>query len=137
VRYDAGKLAVQELAAEVAAKWRDDVDCAIAWAEANATVCPLVAGEYLPPALREQLRAGRSDTFDSVVLAMQASLLLVTYDQPTREFSRMVGGGDAAWLHPVFWVALNERRIYFDTTSAGLHSSSTRATTTSHHTTSG
>jgi hypothetical protein len=62
---------------------------------------------------------------------MQASLLLVTYDQPTREFGRMVGGGDAAWLHPVFWVALNERRIYFDTTSAGLHSSSTRATTTS------
>jgi cellulose synthase operon protein C len=90
MRYDAGKLAVQEVAAEV-------------------------AGEDLPPELREHLRAGWSDIFDSVVLAIQTGVLLVTDDLPTREISRLVSGKGGAWLHPVFSVALNQRRIDFDT----------------------
>lgn len=114
-RYEAGKLAVHEIAPEVIVEWRDDVDRAIAWAVANATVCPLVVGEDLPSDLREHLRAGRSDIFDSIVLAMQAEVLLVTDDLPTREFSRIFGGGGGTWLHQVFGVALDQRHINLDT----------------------
>lgn len=114
-RYEAGKLAVHEIAPEVIVEWCDDVDRAIAWAVANATISPLVAREDLPPALREHLRAGHSDIFDSIVLAMQAGVLLVTDDLPTREFSRLVGGEGGAWMHQVFGVALDQRRIDLDT----------------------
>jgi cellulose synthase operon protein C len=114
-RYDAGKLAIQEVAAEVVAEWRDDVDRAIAWADANASVCPLVVREDMPPELREHLRACQSDIFDCVVLAMQNGMLLVTDDLPTREFSRLVGGGSGAWLHQVIGAALNQGFIDSDT----------------------
>ena len=114
-RYESGKIALHEVAPEVIMEWRDDVVRAIAWAEANATICPLVAGEGLPTALREHLRTGHSDIFDSIVLAMQAAVVLVTDDLPTREFSRLVGGSGAAWLHQVFAVAHQQRHIDFDT----------------------
>jgi hypothetical protein len=113
--YEAGKVVVQEIPPGVVAEWRDDVDRAIAWAEANATICPLVAGEDLPAALREHLRAGLSDIFDSIVLAMQAGVLLITDDLPSRKFSRLVGGGDGAWLQQVFAVALAQHYIDPDT----------------------
>ncbi len=113
--YESGKIALHEVAPEVIMEWRDDVVRTIAWAEANATICPLVAGEGLPTALREHLRTGHSDIFDSIVLAMQAAVLLVTDDLPTREFSRLVGGSGAAWLHQVFAVAHQQRHIDFDT----------------------
>lgn len=96
-------------------EWRDEVDRAIAWAEAHTTICPLVAGEDLPPELREHLRTGQSDIFDSIILAMQAEVLLVTDDLPTREVSRLVGGDAGAWLHQVFTVALDQRRIDLET----------------------
>lgn len=115
IRYEAGNLALQEVRPEVVREWRDDLDRAIAWAEANATICPLVAGEELPAALREHLRVGRSDVFDSLVLAMQAGVLLITDDLPTRELSRLIGGAASAWLHRVFEVALDQECIEFDT----------------------
>ena len=46
---------------------------------------------------------------------MQAAVLLVTDDLPTREFSRLVGGSGGAWLHQVFAVALQHRHIDLDT----------------------
>lgn len=114
-RYEAGKLALQEVAPEVVKEWRDDVDRAIAWAEANATICPLIVGEDLPPALRELLRTGQSDIFDSLVVAKQAGVLLVTDDLPTREFSRSVVGAVGTWLHQLFQVALDQKFIEGDT----------------------
>jgi hypothetical protein len=113
--YQAGKMVVQEIAPEVFVEWRNDLDRAIAWAEANANICPLVAGDELPTALREHLRAGLSDIFDSVVLAMQAGMLLVTDDRPTREFSALVGGGRGTWLHQVFAAAAAWRHVDVDT----------------------
>ena len=114
-RYDNGKIAATEIAPEVIHTWLDDVDRAIAWVEANAVVCPLVAGDELPPALRDHLRMGRTDLFDSVVLAMQRKVLLVTDDLPTREFGRVLGLEASAWLHQVFGVAADQNRIDFDT----------------------
>jgi cellulose synthase operon protein C len=113
--YRAGKMVVQEIGPEVFVEWRNDLDRAIAWAEANANICPLVAGDELPTALREHLRAGLSDIFDSVVLAMQSGVLLVTDDLPTREFSRLVGGSVGTWTHQVFAVAGQWRHIDQDT----------------------
>ncbi len=114
VRYEAGKLAVQGVSNEVVRGWRDDIDNAIAWANTHATVCPLVAREDLAPALREHLRAGRSDIFDSLVLAMQTGILLVSDDLTVREVSRALGGGGGAWLHRVFESALNQQAIDLD-----------------------
>ena len=94
---------------------RDDVDRAIAWAEANAKICPLVASENLPAALRKHLRSGHSDIVEAIILAMQAPVLLITDDLPTRELSRLVGGNNGAWLHQVFEVAHRQRHIELDT----------------------
>jgi hypothetical protein len=113
--FEDGRLAMHEVAPEVVREWRDDVDRAIAWVEANAIVRPLIIGDDLPPALREHLRAGRTDIFDSSALAMQKDVLLVTDDLPTREFSRIVSGGGSAWLHQVFSVAFDQERIDLDT----------------------
>jgi cellulose synthase operon protein C len=111
----AREVAIHEVPPEVVRGWRDDLDRAIAWLESSTTVCPLMASDQLPAALREHLRAGRTDIFDSVVLAMQKGVLLVTDDLPTREFSRLVGGRSGAWLHQVFRVAFDQKRIDFDT----------------------
>ena len=115
VSYEAGKLVAHEVAPEVIVEWRDDVDGAIAWAEANATICPVVAGEDLPPVLREHLRAEHTDIFGSMVLAMQTGALLVTDDLPTRDFSRFFEDGVGACLHHVFAVALDQHHIDLDT----------------------
>jgi predicted Zn-dependent protease len=114
-RYDGGKIAATEIAPEVVQTWLDDIDQAIAWVEANAIVCPLVAGEDLPPALRDHLRTGGTDLFDSVVVAMQQNVLLITDDLPTREFGRALGLEASTWLHQVFSVAADQSRIDFDT----------------------
>ena len=114
--YEDGKIAISEVAPEVVVEWRDEVDLAIAWAVENATICPLVVKDDLPPALREHLRTGRFDIFDSIVLAIQTNTLLVTDDLPTREFYSLVSeGGVGAWLHKVFVVALDQKRIDLDT----------------------
>lgn len=114
-RYEGGKLIFHEVAPEVVREWRDDIDRAIAWIEANATICPLVVRDDLPHALREHLRAEQSDIFDSLVVAVQMGVLLITDDLPTREFSRLVGGARTAWLHQVFEVAFDLGDIDADT----------------------
>ncbi len=113
-RYEGGKLVITEVAPNVIAELRDDVEQAVSWAQAKATICPMVAREDLPAALREHLRIG-GHVFDSLVLAIQTELLLVTDDLPTREFNRLVGHGRGAWLHQVFSVAANRRNIDLDT----------------------
>lgn len=112
--YDNGKIALQEISAEVIAAQRDDADGAIAWVEANATVLPIVADDDLPVPLREHLRKEHSDVFDSLVLARQKAMLLLTDDMPTREIARVLGGDGAAWMHRVFGVALDWKHIDMD-----------------------
>jgi hypothetical protein len=111
--YDKGKINLQEVSPEVMAAQRNDVRRAIAWAEANTAISPVVAGEDLPAPLREQLRRGCSDIFDSLTLARQMGMLLVTDDLPTRELNRVLGGG-GVWLHVVFGVALEWKHIDTD-----------------------
>ncbi|MFZ1431582.1 MAG: hypothetical protein WAS21_33085 [Geminicoccaceae bacterium] len=112
--YDNGKIVLQEVSAEVVAAQRDEVDRAIAWAEANTTISPIVAGEDLHGLLRELLQMGHSDIFDSLVLARQTKMLHVTDDLPTRDIDRLTGGGASAWLHAVFGVALEQKHFSMD-----------------------
>lgn len=112
--YEEGKLVLHETSAEVIASLRDEVDRAIAWAEANATVLPIIADDNLPEPLREHLRLGRSDFFDSLMLARQVECLLVTDDLPMRELHRAMDGGRGAWLHAVLGVALDWKHIDAD-----------------------
>ena len=114
-RYQDGKIAVTEIAAEVINEWVEDVDAAITWVEENAIVMPLVIGDSLPEAIREQLRSGQSDVFDSLALAMQTGRLLISDDLPTREIGRLLSFEKSAWLHQVFGCALERKRIDFDT----------------------
>lgn len=113
--YEHGKIAIQEVPPEKVREWRDDVGRAIAWAEKNALIDPIVAGEELPASLREHLREGRSDIFDSSVLSMQQGLILVTDDFPTRSLFPLFGGKNAVWLHAVFSTALDHDLINLST----------------------
>lgn len=112
--YSNGKIVLHEVSTEVVASLRDEIDRAIAWAEANATVSPVVASDELPEALREHLRLGKSDILDSLILARLSGTLLVTDDLPTREVDRISGGNGGAWLHIVFAVAVDSKIIDFD-----------------------
>jgi hypothetical protein len=114
VRYESGNPAFQKVAPEVVSDWYEDLARLIRWTEVNAAICPTMAGDSLPPALREQL--GRSDIFDSLVLAMQTGVLLVTDDLPTREFGQLIGGSSkGTWLHRVFGLGLEQGSINEDT----------------------
>jgi cellulose synthase operon protein C len=110
-QYDHGKIAVREIPPETVRAWRDDVDQAIAWAERNAQIDPVVAGEELSASLRQHLREGRSDIFDSLVLAMHRGFILVSDDFPTRDLLPLFGGKDAVWLHAVFSAAVDNGLI--------------------------
>ncbi|WP_128291227.1 PIN domain-containing protein [Afifella aestuarii] len=112
--YEDGRLVLREVPAEVVVGLRDEIDRAIAWAEANATVSPVVASDDLPEGLRKHLRLGRSDIFDSLILARQSGTLLVTDDLPTRQADRIVGGHGGAWLHVVFGIAVDWKHADFD-----------------------
>jgi tetratricopeptide (TPR) repeat protein len=113
--YQDGEMVIQEVAPQVVRTWLDDIDRAIAWVETSATVCPLVITDELPARLRDYVRAGGTDIFDSVVLAVQKGVLLVTDDLPTRELSRLIGDTAGACLHQVFRVALDRKQIASDT----------------------
>ena len=112
--YEDGKILLSTVPGSAVADLLDDVGRAIAWIEANATVSPIVAGDDLPEHLREHLRLGRLDTFDSLILARQSNILLVTDDLPTREVDRAFGGNGGTWLHVVFAAAVDNRLIDFD-----------------------
>ncbi|MDQ0304504.1 PIN domain-containing protein [Ancylobacter polymorphus] len=112
--YENGRIVLHEVSAEVVAGLRDEIDRAIAWTGANATVSPVVASDDLPEGLREHLRLGRSDIFDGLILARQLGILLVTDDLPTREVDRVMDGSGGAWLHVVFGVALDWKAIDVD-----------------------
>lgn len=104
--YEGGQLTLTEVPSEAVVAQRDDVDEAIAWAEANATVLPVVAGETVPAVFREQLRQGRTELFDALLLAHATGWLLVSDDLPTRAFGGTALGQSSAWLHAVFNEAL-------------------------------
>jgi len=114
-RYEEGKMVVVEVDSEVVQTWLADVEAAIEWARANAVVCPLIVPENIPEVLREFLRDSAWEIFDSLIVAMQKKLLLVTDDMPTREFGRRFGFDRSTWLQPVFMVAGNRKKIDFDT----------------------
>jgi PIN domain associated with the TPR-GreAB-C-PIN system len=113
--YENGRLVVTETTPEVFQAALDDIDHAVSWAEANTRVCPLVIAERLPLELREPLKDGHSFTFDSLALAIQEQLILITDDQSTRELARALSFIASTWLHNILSISLDRRGIGIDT----------------------
>lgn len=113
--YEDGRMAVLEVAPEVLREWRDDLDELIAWAENHTTIHPLVLGEDLPSELRQFYRDGDSDLFDSLTLARQEGVLLVSDDLVIRNIGRTLAGVPSVWLHPLFWMGRERGLIDLDT----------------------
>jgi hypothetical protein len=113
--YQDGKIAVNEVAPEIVQASLADVDKAIEWAKSNATLCPLIVPEKIPDALRNHLRDSPVAVLDSVVLAIEKDLLLVSDDLPTRDLGRLFGLERGTWLQPIFMIGYNKGKIDFDT----------------------
>ncbi|MDB5416037.1 MAG: hypothetical protein JWR10_4372 [Rubritepida sp.] len=109
--YENGKLVLQEISAGVVVEARDEIDRAITWIESNALICPVIASDDLPSALREHLRLGRGGIFEALILTRQTGMLLITDDLPIRELHRAIGGDGGTWLHAVLGLALERRYI--------------------------
>ncbi len=109
--YNEGKIAIREISPEIVRQWLEDLDNAIQWLEVNASVCPMIAGSGLPLELRRHLSLGQSDIYDSVAIAIQSGLLLVTDDLPTRELGRLFGFRTSCWTHSILMAAVLERQI--------------------------
>lgn len=114
-RYDDGKMAITEVTPEYIQGLLADVDQAIEWAKTHAIICPLIVPETAPQSLREFRRDSALEIFDSVILSMQKSLLLVTDDMPTRDFGRQLGVTRSSWLQPIFMIANNRGKLDFET----------------------
>lgn len=110
-----GGMFLTEVAPEVVQGWLKDTDAAIEWVKQHAVMCPLIASETLPDELRQFVRRPAKGIFDALVIAMQKNILLVTDDLPTREIGQVFGFRRSSWLQPVFLVALNKKKIDFDT----------------------
>jgi DDE domain len=67
-----------------------------------------------PPICIARTSEGGAYTFDSLVLAVHEQLLLITDDQSTREFGRIVGFTASTWLHNIFSTSLDRRIIDLD-----------------------
>lgn len=109
--YVEGKISLLEIPSDVIRQWLEDLDSAIKWLETTASVCPLIAGSSLPKGLRKHLSLGQSDIYDSLAIAMQSGLLLVTDDLPTRELGVAFGFKDSCWMHIVLMAAMVEGHI--------------------------
>jgi hypothetical protein len=113
--YAGGKVLIQDVPSGVVRQWCNDLDRAMTWIEKNTAISPLLAGDELPAVLREYLRAGQNDIFDSLIVAMQSGILLISDDQPTRAFGQHVKGCAGVSLHQVFLGALHRKKIDSDT----------------------
>lgn len=109
--YHDGKLALNETGPEAVAELVADLKRATGWLEQFATVAPVIAGEDLPPELREVLRSGVSDFYDSLLLAAHEKLLLISDDHLTRTGATVLGVEGATWLHHLFTYASGRRRL--------------------------
>lgn len=114
VDFDNGKLVLTETTPDVIQTALEDLDRAIAWVEENATLCPVVASDELPAELREHLRSGSTDIFESLILAMMHKALLITDDLPTRQFGRALGFDQSSWLHQLLSVGVAQKCIDFE-----------------------
>jgi cellulose synthase operon protein C len=112
--YEAGRIAMREVPAEMVKGGRDDLDRLIAWVSDNATIVPLLAGDQLPHELQEHLRTAGTDVLHGVIAAVQTNLLLITDDMPLRQIVERFGHR-GAWLHQIFSVAARDGRIDQDT----------------------
>lgn len=110
-----GKIALIEVAPEVVREWRDDLDKLIAWTDCHTTIRPLLLGEDLPSELRHFHLATDSDLFDSLILARQEGMLLVSDDLSIRNIGRALAGVPGIWLHSIFWIGRQQGSIDLDT----------------------
>lgn len=109
--YDNGRLTISENSPEAVSAHVADLERALAWLEDSAVISPIVAGDDLPVELREALRAGVSDVYDSIILAVQQKILLISDDLVTRQMASALGGDGGTWLHHLFAFAHERKQI--------------------------
>ncbi len=111
--YENGKVVMEEHSGADLTRWLDNVQSAIAWLEAEATIAPIVIGTDLPPELQEMLRGPHPDLFDAMVIGREQGILLVSDDLPTRRMASELGTS-STWLHQIITKALVRKYITFD-----------------------
>lgn len=109
-----GHIAAHEVEPSEIAGYVEDLDKALAWIEANATIMPLVAGRAVPDQFRDLIRSGRGDVLDALFVAREADLLFVSDDMPSREIAMSIFRRSGAWLHEIFQVAVAKRHCGLD-----------------------
>ncbi len=109
--YHSGSILLVETSADTLIAALDDVDRAIHWLGENARVCPVIATDDLPDALREQLRDDKSSMWDDLVVAKQMQLLFISDDLFLRQFGNMLGHDRTCWTHTVLQEAFRKGTI--------------------------
>ncbi len=109
--YRDGGFVLYETPAETVAHLKEETELAISWAENNSSILPVIATDELNQKLREFLRRGNSDVFDSLILAREKALILITNDLFTRQLDEHLGEGSNAWLADVYDIAFSDRVI--------------------------
>ncbi len=110
-RYEDGKLVLQEVPPEIVQGWLEKQEAEIAWLEANATICPILLDENVPPMLRDHVRTSKTDILDALTVSVQQGLLFMSDDLPTRQFRQVFAGDAGAPLQAVLTVACTKNML--------------------------
>jgi tetratricopeptide (TPR) repeat protein len=110
-QYQDGKIALTEYGPEVVQAWLGDLDASIAWLREHAVIEPVVISDAIPDVIKEHVSLGFGDLFDSLVIAWQKDLLLLSDDLPIRQVAAELGFRKTCWTHGVLLTARDRRRL--------------------------
>lgn len=110
-RYEEGKLALQDVPAEVIRVWQANIDDLMKWVRQNAVVCPLVMSDELPEEFRALRLKDGYDFTDCILVAFEKRLLLISDDLPTRQLANSLPGVGATWQHELYFFAADHQRL--------------------------
>ena len=106
-----GKIELQQVPPEAIREWHADVEALIGWAQEHAVICPLVMADDLPEEFRDSRQEHGLDFFDSMLVAFQRKMLLVTDDLPSRQLAGGLPGTLTTWQHQIYYAADEARRL--------------------------
>ena len=109
--YRDGHIALNEHGPEIVQAWLGDLDAAIAWLREHAVIEPVVISDTIPGVIKEHVSLGFGDLFDSLVIAWQRDLLLLSDDLPIRQVAAEMGFRKICWTHGVLLTARDRRRL--------------------------
>lgn len=111
IHYRDGQIAFTEFGPEIVQEWLGDLDAAIAWLREHAVIEPVVISDAIPDVIKDHVSLGFGDLFDTLVIAWQKDLLLLSDDLPIRQVAAELGFRKAAWTQGVLLTARDRRRL--------------------------